>query len=147
MGDEVVGKSIDALSPYGPVWVIIAICIAALVIVVIALVPSIKNALDKHMTVKEREQDTMEQREKRKRDEMLERAERDGQMIQLLSDSNRVIERNSQAFRQMTEEINRLSERDKSIDESLGEMKSSIKDFDETVKEMRIDIAKIRRGA
>ena len=147
MSDEVVGKGIDALSPYGPVWIIIALCICAVVIIVIALVPTIKETLKKRTSLKEREQDTMEQREKGKRDEMLERAERDGQMIQLLSDSNRVIERNSQAFRQMTEEINRLSERDKSIDESLSEMKDSIKDFDGTVSDMRIDIAKIKGGA
>lgn len=147
MSDEVVGKGIDALSPYGPFWVILALSICALVIVAIALVPTIKTSLEKRTALKEREQNIMEQREQRKRDEMLGRAERDGQMIQLLSDSNRVIERNSQAFRQMTEEIKRLSERDKSIDESLGEMKDSIKCLDETVGEMRIDIAKIKGGA
>lgn len=146
MGDSVISTGINAVAPYGPPWVIGIFVIAAFVIIVAALIPTIKRAIESYMEIKEREQANVESREKRKREEMLERAERDGQMIQLVSETNRVVERNSQAFSQMTEKLSYMSDRDEHINESLSEVRESIKTLDSSVGEMRVEMAKMKRG-
>lgn len=150
MSDGIVAEGIRGISEYGPVWIILLFIIVAGVVMGLALIPTIKGWVETKAKREETEQQIAKEREDRKREEMIQRAEKDGQMITLMSESNRVIERNSSAFRQVTTSIDGLNEQTHQLRTQLGaevkDLSDSVKELHESVSDLRVDVAGLKGG-
>lgn len=144
MSDSVVVEGLHELGAYGPVWVIMLFVIAASVIVALAMIPTLKGWVEAKSERENVEQQIAKEREERKREEMLSRAEKDGQMIALVSENNKVIERNSAAFRQVTQSIEHMNEKTAVLDTSMTAVQESIRGMEVHIADMRVDIAGLK---
>lgn len=142
MDTGVVNTGVHEIGQYGPGWLLGFFILVALVGIIMAIVPSIKKLLDQKADAKAAEVVRNDEREHRKQKEYKERSERDGQMIQLISDSNKIIERNNQAFRQMMLQFDKADERNVTIINALSDVDDSIKNMEHAVSDLRIDVAK-----
>lgn len=144
MSDGIVVEGIKGLGAYGPIWIILLFIIVAAVIIAIAMVPTVKEWVEAKSEREKASQQIAKEREDRKREEMVQRAEKDGQMIALVAENNKVIERNSSAFRQVTKSIEQLNEKTSQLDSTMQSVVQSKQRLEEHVAEMRIDIAGLK---
>lgn len=140
MSDSVVNNGISALGGYGPGWVFALFLLVAAVVILLAIAPSIKNYIDQKALANEAEVKRSDEREQRKAAEFRERSELDGQMVQLLQQSNTVIERNNQVFRQMTNQFDKSNERNQAINATLKDINLSMGDMEKSFTELRIEL-------
>ena len=144
MSDGIVTEGLRQLGEHGPAWIILLFIIVASVVVAVALVPTIKSWVEAKAQREAAEQKLARDREDRKREEMQQRAEKDGQMITLMAESNRVIERNSSAFRQVTASIESLNQQTAKLDSDMTELGSGVKELTKSVADLRIDVAGLK---
>lgn len=144
MSDGIVMEGIRELGAHGPAWIILLFVIVAAVIIAIAMVPTVKEWVEAKSEREKASQQIAKEREDRKREEMVQRAEKDGQMIALVAENNKVIERNSSAFRQVTKSIEQLNEKTSQLDSTMQSVVQSKQRLEEHVAEMRIDIAGLK---
>ena len=144
MSDSIIVEGLKAIGVYGPAWIILLFIIVAAVVMGIALVPTIRSWVEAKAEREAAEQQISKEREDRKREEMKQRAERDGQMCTLMSESNRVIERNSSAFRQVTASIEGLNSQTERLSSDVVDLRTGVRELHESVSDLRIDVAGLK---
>lgn len=144
MSDGIIAEGIKGISEYGPVWIILLFIIVAGVVIGLALIPTIKGWVEAKAKREETEQQIAKEREDRKREEMIQRAEKDGQMIALVAENNKVIERNSSAFRQVTQSIDGLNEQTRQLGADVTDLRDGVKELHASVSDLRIDVAGLK---
>ena len=146
MSDGVVMEGIRELGAHGPAWIIALFLLVAAVVLGLALIPTLKSWIEAKSAREEVAQQMAKEREERKREEMKQRAEKDGQMISLVAENNRVIERNSSAFRQVIQSVEDLSDKTARLDSTMHKVLESKEKLEDSISEMRIDIAGLKKG-
>lgn len=140
VGDSAFVSMVEQISPYGPVWMMMAIVVVIVGAVAIALVPAVKERmLEKSKNESERE--------KRKREEFLASTKHTGQMIECIHESTMAVDRNTDVIQAVLSEMKTFRESTSKMDDKMDMVMDEVKNVRSDISDMKVEMARIHGGA
>jgi hypothetical protein len=151
VSDDVFDTVINAISPYGPIGIIVVLLIIGIVIMAVSLRKSLKHWInmkaDNQMAQKEsilrrdeQDQAARQRREERDASDRAENAKQMGMLAELQHQSMDVIQRNTDAFAKVVTEINVSNGHREAVSQSIDQMGARLDSLDDDVRGMKDDL-------
>ena len=151
ISDDAFDTVINAISPYGPIGIIVVLLIISIVIMAVSLRKSLKHWInmkaDNQMAQKEsilrrdeQDQAARQRREERDASDRAENAKQMGMLAELQHQSMDVIQRNTDAFAKVVTEINVSNDHREAVSQSIDQMGARLDSLDDDVRGMKDDL-------